>query len=372
MAVVCIDLVRLVEVNHRILQNRVVLFLSIHARSFKPSFIVYTYTVHQGVEDDGCHSLLDYDAVAESARVLECIARSLNAVVVERKMIQNEIVNDGDGKIYKGDKEILAVYEPSVFGMGREHHPQNDDGQMSPEPADDSESEQQLAKEPGVFTRAEVTIQRVETHLLDPSPISLSKLAESNSANGKNDNSTSTLEPNGENLSEPSGTSPENGEGAQSAKNNEIFSIQETLSARNIRVAVVGNVDAGKCWFVVTETKMCPWSLHDVQCCEARCVFQWTLPGSAAAPCRYKLVYVLLTCFDTFVILMFRQVDSDWYTDDIKSRRWTWKEPHIHHETPSRNRKWPNIYCHDASYGIQINWRTDYGEGSGQSQQEED
>ena len=44
-----------------------------------------------GVEDDGCHSLLDYCSIAESARLLECIARSLNAVVLERKMIQNEV-----------------------------------------------------------------------------------------------------------------------------------------------------------------------------------------------------------------------------------------------------------------------------------------
>ena len=70
-----------------------------------------------GVEDGGEHSLLDYDTVAESARVLECIARSLNAVVVERKMIQGEVVVDKCGNIYKTDKGILSVSEPSVFGM---------------------------------------------------------------------------------------------------------------------------------------------------------------------------------------------------------------------------------------------------------------
>ena len=56
-----------------------------------------------GVEDDGCHSLMDYNACAETAKVLECLARSLNAVVLERKMIQNEVVRTSDGVPIKND-----------------------------------------------------------------------------------------------------------------------------------------------------------------------------------------------------------------------------------------------------------------------------
>merc|ERR1712060_667312 len=44
-----------------------------------------------GVEDNGCHSLLNLEEMIESIRFLEYIARSLNSVVVERTFIQNEI-----------------------------------------------------------------------------------------------------------------------------------------------------------------------------------------------------------------------------------------------------------------------------------------
>ena len=48
-----------------------------------------------GVEDDGCHSLLSYEEVAQSATILEClVARTLNAVVTQRLIIQNEVVVD--------------------------------------------------------------------------------------------------------------------------------------------------------------------------------------------------------------------------------------------------------------------------------------
>ena len=111
-----------------------------------------------GVEDGGEHSLLDYDTVAESARVLECIARSLNAVVVERKMIQGEVVVDKCGNIYKTDKGILSVSEPSVFGMEGEHEPQHDKKRSSSDVSElSSISRQQLRKNPGIFTRAEVS-----------------------------------------------------------------------------------------------------------------------------------------------------------------------------------------------------------------------
>lgn len=221
----------------------------------------------EGVEDDGCHSLLDYDAVAESARVLECIARSLNAVVVERKMIQNEIVQDGDGNVAKGESEILFVNEPPVFGLGDhslsshgDDHDHQNGTTKGEELHHDNEHEQQqqlLAKKPGSFTRAEVTIQRVETHLLDPSPISLAALADSGATtNGTNTEESSSSELTGKQLARPSNESQANGnnENGTSATHKKDFSIAETLSARNIRVAVVGNVDAGKSTMIGTLT----------------------------------------------------------------------------------------------------------------------
>ena len=171
-----------------------------------------------GVEDDGCHSLLDYPSVAESARVLECIARSLNAIVVERTMIQNEIVERNGEFIVASDgqKPIRAVEAP-MFGdaSGNEVFVKEDP---------------MLCKEPGVLTRGELSIHRVETHLLDPSPKSVAELATASESNGSAGNTMSSLD----------------------KDNDESFSIGETLSARNIRVAVVGNVDAGKSTLIGT------------------------------------------------------------------------------------------------------------------------
>jgi hypothetical protein len=127
-----------------------------------------------GVEDDGCHSLLDYPTVAESAQILETIARTLNAVVVERRMIQNEVVNDDVGNpIPVPDAHTcspVSVQQPSLLGdaMG---HP------MSLE-ANDVNSSSQLRKEPGIYTRATFKMTRVETHLLDPSSHSLQDLSD--------------------------------------------------------------------------------------------------------------------------------------------------------------------------------------------------
>ena len=93
-------------------------------------------TYHIGVEDDGCHSLLDYPAISESAWILEGIARSLNSVVLTRRMIQNEIdevcvvSNQGQGNNNKDEEEegrvvisltqdpsqVIIVDEPSVLG----------------------------------------------------------------------------------------------------------------------------------------------------------------------------------------------------------------------------------------------------------------
>jgi GTPase len=162
-----------------------------------------------GVEDDGCHSLLDYPSVAESARVLECIARSLNAIVVERVMIQHEVV-ERDGELVVAPDGSIRAFEAPIFGdaSGKEVVVKEDP---------------MLCKEPGVMTRGELSIHRVETHLLDPSPKSVAELANASQGNG-------TLE----------------------ANHDESFSIGETLSARNIRVAVVGNVDAGKSTLIGT------------------------------------------------------------------------------------------------------------------------
>ena len=61
---------------------RIGTFAAMHCNSVLfqeyPSHSPTGYLSHQGVEDDGCHSLLDYEAVAESARVLGeyCTSRS--------------------------------------------------------------------------------------------------------------------------------------------------------------------------------------------------------------------------------------------------------------------------------------------------------
>lgn len=164
-----------------------------------------------GVEDDGCHSLLSYQDVAESCRVLELIARNLNALVVERKMIQNEVKRTMDGTHVLTGNDPLVVIEPAILG---------DAAGSRLETSQETKDDGLLDKESG-FTRAELTIQRVETHLLDP-PTLPSK--QSGAENGKDDQPASSAE----------------------GHNRENMSVEETLSSRNIRVAVVGNVDAGK------------------------------------------------------------------------------------------------------------------------------
>ncbi len=78
-----------------------------------------TCTYFLGVEDDGCHSLLSYAVVSESARVLECIARSLNAIVVKRTMIQKEIkeFENDIGADVSGDGEL----QEHVCELGNGH-----------------------------------------------------------------------------------------------------------------------------------------------------------------------------------------------------------------------------------------------------------
>lgn len=212
-----------------------------------------------GVEDDGCHSLLDYESVAESARILECIARSLNAVVTERKMIQNEIVDDEDGNpiTVDGQKPVITI-EPSSWGdaaatAAARHQPpltivekEEKDGEIESK-SDAALQQNRLRKggcTSGAYTRAEIFIHRVETHLLDPSPISLAELASSLAAMALKD--------------PPSLVSHDHANNAASGKKPaENMSVGETLSSRNIRIAVVGNVDAGKSTLIGTLTTSC-------------------------------------------------------------------------------------------------------------------
>ena len=193
-----------------------------------------------GVEDDGCHSLLDYELVAKSCSVLEYLARSLNAVVTERVMIQNEVTlsdaNETKGTFVKLPENVEAtrIREPTILGdsMGRKH-------EISPE---DLQRIQQ-----GGPTRAELTIQLVQTHTLDPPPVPLSELdtATSLSSPSQAEASSPSLSPSNGMDKKP----PANGNGkaaASTAEETKKPNVGETMSARNIRVAVVGNVDAGK------------------------------------------------------------------------------------------------------------------------------
>ena len=190
-----------------------------------------------GVEDDGCHSLLDYDSCAETAKLLEFLARSLNAVVLERTMIQNEVTwSDADHKAVPvpNGETAIKVLEPSLLGDGRENIPGHEQHEREEKCADEestlqkSSSTQELDKE-NAYTRVELTIQRIETHLLDPSP---------------------TVKDNAQprKLSTTMPSSP------IKKSNGESLSVSETLSSRNIRVAVVGNVDAGKSTMIGTLT----------------------------------------------------------------------------------------------------------------------
>uniref|UniRef100_A0A6S8ZSZ9 Elongation factor Tu, chloroplastic n=1 Tax=Ditylum brightwellii TaxID=49249 RepID=A0A6S8ZSZ9_9STRA len=236
-----------------------------------------------GVEDDGCHSMLDYATISESARILECIARSLNAVVLERKMIQNEIIMGEDGApLISSDKDgVIVETEPPLFGNGRLFNDQVDSNEIDKEDEKEEKSAIDIAKtirkEAGFYTRCELTVQRVETHLLDPSPVSLSVLAKKSSSitdgteetkdatslptdssgMGNANGSVEGSSPHGLELSsESTATGRTIGETKTDSGNDEEkpVSISETLSSRNIRVAVVGNVDAGKSTLIGTLT----------------------------------------------------------------------------------------------------------------------
>ena len=176
---------------------------------------VCTYRI--GVEDDGCHSLLDYPAMAESARILECLARTLNAVVTERVMIQGEIDENGNA-----NGQSVHVQEAPLFREKNTCTVTDEEGEKQ---------QRLLRKNPGVYTRAELSIHRVETHLLDPSPKTLAELA-----------------------LQAETSSPSSSRKPEAKPTGDADHIGETLRSRNIRVAVVGNVDAGKSTLIGTLT----------------------------------------------------------------------------------------------------------------------
>eukprot|EP00985_Skeletonema_marinoi_P005830 scaffold2535_cov109-Skeletonema_marinoi.AAC.4 len=224
-------------------------------------------TYHIGVEDDGCHSVLDYSAVSESAWVLESIARSLNAVVLERKMIQNEIEMSDDGKLKLVDNinDVLVVEEPPVLSSGIDGFNCEDEKEEKScgddEEASKKKTVRKLSAADEAYTRCELTIQRVETHLLDPSPLSLSSLSRGSSfADGVNGAVEASTLSNLERLklSSPASTTCRKEESKVAGETNDtqhtVNTVEETLSTRNIRVAVVGNVDAGKSTMIGTLT----------------------------------------------------------------------------------------------------------------------
>mmetsp|Transcript_14083 Transcript_14083/g.29141 ORF Transcript_14083/g.29141 Transcript_14083/m.29141 type:complete len:660 (+) Transcript_14083:225-2204(+) len=176
-----------------------------------------------GIEDDGCHSMIDYHACSETAKVLEYLGRSLNAVVMERKMIQNELLQ-GAVTLKEGDDTVVVV-EDSLLGDGKEQI--FDDPVETPK--EQTEAQPTLVKSKGMYTRCDLTVQRIETHLLDPSPIQNHSIESINKINN-------------------------DGERIQTTAPEETLSVGETLSARNLRVAVVGNVDAGKSTMIGTLT----------------------------------------------------------------------------------------------------------------------
>lgn len=251
-------------------------------------------TYHIGVEDDGCHSLLDYISVSHSAMVLECIARSMNVIVTQRIMIQGEIKLDSCKEVGRRKElsnlepflkhcnlSICRVEEPPIFtydSLGAVSSSWY--GSQIPT------STQQLRKQPGVYTRCIIHVKRIETHLLDSSPIPLFEMTNgivsltdgafryktsssttSTTTSGSSSNHNSSQD--GNIISHKSHSdrdAKESDESDDSENNNKTPTksfilgekdediISNTLSERNIRVAVVGNVDAGKSTLIGTLT----------------------------------------------------------------------------------------------------------------------
>jgi hypothetical protein len=89
-------------------------------------------------------------------------------------MIQGEITMDENGNPVPTNREPTIIEERPLLGNGKDHLIHDDDEQYHEEKTDVT-----LVAKHDVFTRCDITIQRVETHLLDPSPISLTEMANS-------------------------------------------------------------------------------------------------------------------------------------------------------------------------------------------------
>jgi hypothetical protein len=206
---------------------------------------VATYEV--GIEDDGTHSMLDYEAVQQSVTILEALARSLNAIVVDKVYYQNEHPQD--------NPSARRVAVSTV--TGRQCYDVDEDGNSSQTEQEDKKEEKSdlptntidhlLDKNPGFATRCTMTIQRVETHLLDPSPSSLMDIANAANADSVPGVAEATKPI-------PLTIGKEIDVVSQSSS---TCSISDTLSKRNIRIAVVGNVDAGKSSLIGTLVTSC-------------------------------------------------------------------------------------------------------------------
>ena len=255
-----------------------------------------------GVEDDGCHSLLDYNTVQESSTILEYIARSLNCLVMKKVMIQNEVrrrsdfttattntvINEEKVACENFDVEcvvngMVKIDEEPLFKDGTMKHDGDiDDEKENEEGKEEKTSENysngslgvgKLIKDSNTFTRCEIYIRRIETHLLDTKPISLMDVAKGNLPRiGENSNEEEKTKMANEEDSKTNveeitsgmdgikvAPAPESKEAEPSDVNgnSDKTTISETLSARNIRVAVVGNVDAGKSTLIGTLTTSC-------------------------------------------------------------------------------------------------------------------
>jgi len=211
-------------------------------------------------------------------------------VVLERKMIQNEIVvvtksieveegkeveenHDQDNvgelalQLVEDRGEVIVVEEPPVLGSRSSSRGySNNVDEMKEEKVDgsggeeDMENKKKICTEEGSYTRCELTIQRVETHLLDPSPLSLSSLSRGSSFGEGVDGAMVATElslmtlNNAAGETETTAAEEEKVADVDTSHDQEPVSVQETLSSRNIRVAVVGNVDAGKSTLIGTLT----------------------------------------------------------------------------------------------------------------------
>jgi hypothetical protein len=230
---------------------------------------VCTYQV--GVDEYGCHSLHDYRTMSESAWVLERIAGGLNCIVVSRHMIQNEILEveeweDCGGGVGNGNPHRLTndptgaivVEEPSVLGgCGRSGG------------GDGMGGKNKLSTEEGTYTRCVLVIQRVETHALNPSSLSSTQADIGGGVGGGGGGGSGgdvvlggdDVPTTGYTRSVILGCASDGGDGEMMVDGlpatvaSPSVSVEETLSSRNVRIAVLGNVDAGKSTLIGTLTR---------------------------------------------------------------------------------------------------------------------